>query len=336
METDFLILGYGFTARYAAYGLSKRFPDKKIMITARKEDFTADYSKRDDYIFLRYGKEGTIRQLLEELGVLCKGSWHNSKRVKIGFVKEGKIIREVSGKVKQDYYEKVFDGSTPAEKLKGNIKYFYDSQRMINAKFSELMSALDNKIKDRATFIAGEIESINADYHKVRLSDTTEVSYKVLISTIPLDVFLRKLIPPNLEIIGILHTQLLYYYPAQYTRMHGYDQLYVLDKEDNVLRFIKTEGSIIKETLESSDKEPIMTEPYGKLMINKDKAEREPYKESMVNKVNNLNSLVLDSFFVKLARQQVYLAGRVARWQSYHYLEDNIKDVLEIVQNLNF
>ena len=337
METDFLILGYGFTARYAAYKLSKRFSSKKIMITARKEDFTADYSERDDYIFLRYGKEGTIRQLLEELGVLRKGSWRNSKKVEIGFIKDGKVIRKVkSEKIKQDYYEKVFDGSTPAEKLKGNIKHFYDSQRMVNAKFSELMGALDNKIKDKVISVPGEVESINADYHKVRLSDGTEVYYKVLISTIPLDVFLRKLIPPNLEIIDILHAQPLYYYPAQYTRMHGYDQLYVLDKEDKVLRFIKTEGSIIKETLESSDKEPIMTEPYGKLMINKDKAEREPYRESMVNKVNNLNSLVLDSFFVKLARQQVYLAGRVARWQSYHYLEDNIKDVLEIVGSLNF
>jgi L-2-hydroxyglutarate oxidase LhgO len=38
METDFLILGYGFTARYAAYELSKKFPDKKVVIVARQED----------------------------------------------------------------------------------------------------------------------------------------------------------------------------------------------------------------------------------------------------------------------------------------------------------
>ena len=321
METDFLILGYGFTARYAAYELSKRFPDKKIMIAARKEDFTTDCSKRDDYIFLRYGKLGTIRQLLKELGALHKGSWRNSKSVKIGFVKDSEVITKVSEEIKQDYYEKVFDGSTPAEKLKGNIKHFYDSQRMVNAKFSDLMSALDNKIKDRATIVAGEVRSVDADNHRVKLSSDEEISYKHLICTIPLDAFLRKLIRTRLEIIDILHTQPLYYYPAQYTRMHDYDQLYVLDKEDKVLRFIKTEGSIIKETLESSDEEPIMTESYGKLMI---------------NKANNLNSFVLDSFFNWLSKQQVYLAGRVARWQSYHYIEDNIKDVQEIMENLNF
>lgn len=325
METDFLILGYGFTARYAAYELSKRFPDKKIMIAARKEDFTTDCSKRDDYIFLRYGKLGTIRQLLKELGALHKGSWHNSKSVKIGFVKDSEVITKVSEEIKQDYYEKVFDGSTPAEKLKGNIKHFYDSQRMVNAKFSDLMSALDNKIKDKAISVPGEAESISADYHKVRLSDGTEVSYKALISTIPLDVFISRLSYVYLELTDkpdFLSKKSLYYYNAQYTRMHGYYQLYVLDKEDPVLRFIRTEKGIIKECIEEqTGEEKIGEEPYGKLMI---------------NKVNNLNNLVLDSFFNKLSKQQVYLAGRVARWQSYHYIEDNIRDVQEIMENLNF
>ncbi len=316
METDFLILGYGFTARYTAYELLKRFPDRKITIVAKQEDFNRDYSKRDDYIFLRYGKLDTIRQLLEELGVLHKGSWHNSKKVKIGFIKDSKVIREVTEKVKQDYYEKVFDGSTPAEKLKGNIKHFYDSQRMVNAKFSDLMSALGSKIKDRTTTVAGEVESIKAVPHKVRLSDGTEISYKILISTIPLDVFLRNLIFSRspLGILGDLYKKPLYYYPAQYTRMHGYDQLYVLDKKDPVLRFIKAKKGIIKESLqEQSDKEPKSVEQYGKLMIN-----------------NRNNITGLDSFFNGLSEQQIYLAGRVARWQSYHYLEDNIKDVQKI------
>ena len=198
---------------------------------------------------------------------------------------------------------------------------------MVNAKFSDLMSALDNKIKEKVISVSGEAESISADYHKVRLSDGTEVYYKVLISTIPLDVLTKRLSYAYLELTGMpefLSKRSLYYYNAKHTRMHGYDQLYVLDKEDKVLRFIKTDGSIIKETLESSDEEPIMTEPYGKLMINK------------VNRINNLNSLVLGSFFNKLSKQQVYLAGRVARWQSYHYVEDNIKDVQEITKNLNF
>ena len=92
-----------------------------------------------------------------KLGALRKGSWGNSKGVEIGFVKDNKVITKVSEEIKQDYYEKVFDGSTPAEKLKGNIKHFYDSQRMVNAKFSDLISALDNKIKDKATIVAGEV-----------------------------------------------------------------------------------------------------------------------------------------------------------------------------------
>mgnify|MGYP001626411187 FL=1 len=326
MQTDFLILGYGFTARYAAYRLLKEFPNKAITIIARHEDFNNSYSARDDYIFLRYGKEGKIRKLLEELKILNKHSWHTKRNVKIGFLKGDKVSSKVSDKIKEAYYEKVFDGSTTAEKLKGNIKHFYNSQRMVNVKYSLLLGALHNYIKDKFTKVEDEIMVVDVEHHKARLSNNEEIYYRHLISTVPLDIFQKSLVFPMLsglinELSSLLSKKELYYYLAPYTRMQGYDQLYVLDKDSPVLRFIKTStGTIIKETFERSSEEPLSVEPYGKLMVNN------------FNKVNNITGL--DSFFSELAAKNVYLAGRVAKWQSYHYTEDNMKDIDEILQNL--
>jgi protoporphyrinogen oxidase len=193
---------------------------------------------------------------------------------------------------------------------------------MVNKKYSELLNALDNHIKDKFTKVESEISAVYIEHHKVRLANNEEISYEHLISTIPLDIFQKSLISPMLsdlinELPSLLSKKELYYYPAPYTRMHGYDQLYVLDEDSPVLRFIRTSsGTIIKETFEKSSEEPLSVEPYGKLMV------------------NNSGITGLDSFFRGLEAKNIYLAGRVAKWQSYHYIEGNINDVDEIIQKL--
>jgi hypothetical protein len=343
METDFLILGYGFTARYAAYELLKKFPDRKVIIlyVPRRDKPIAENK------FIRY-KDTLTQKLIKELHIehkLYKNLNYAEDSLLIEYEPSTYDDELDRAEIKGAYMNKVFGKLYPTS-TEGNTSFLFRSSRVSTITFKELAEKLDEAIKSesKCEVIPGDIEQINNN--EVRTTRNGDpINFQTLISTVPLTSFIDKLsnITSN-EFVRLVRNNLAsipFYYYKSNKKLESYVRMvYDLHPETKTLRWINTPEGVIEESLEQKAGF-IGYEEFGVLAI-KDKElvtrsavrnvrnEEEIIKPEKRDEFSNIKRKMFDLF----ASNNIYFAGRLGRWETYHYTEENIKDVNKIINSI--
>jgi len=293
-----IVIGGGFTGLYYAY------KNKGALVLSDKTDIVQKTFKKSDdaYIFLRY--HILTKKLLDELKISYKLT-----NFTISYYYNRAVHKRPTPEAVYNYHMKSY-GIPPVNLFQG---YDINSYKIFTVKYSEIISALVEKLQDRIVYeratgilIKDKIVTANSDAYY----------YDLLLTTIPLPITCQLINSPELiELSSHLNAVPIGIYydanpPKESSSQFKTNQVLNMDPDSDVLRWVKpidaNQGEYITEKLMlKANDTPDLYLKYGKIIPTEHTAE--------ILKILKLNSIIP--------------IGRFATWTPHYDTEDAIKEI---------
>ena len=291
-----IVIGGGFTGLYYAY----KNPEA-VVLSDKTDIVQKTFKKSDDaYIFLRY--HILTKKLLDELKISYKLT-----NFTISYYYNGAVHKHPTPEAVYNYHMKSY-GIPPVNLFQG---YDINSYKIFTAKYSEVISALVERLQDRIIYERATGIIIK---DKIVTTASKAYDYDLLMTTIPLPITCQLTnIPELIELsaylkavpIGIYYSANL---PEESSSQFKTNQVLNMDPDSDVLRWVKaadTDEYIAEKLMLKANDSPDLYLKYGKIIPTEHTAE--------ILEVLKSNSIIP--------------VGRFATWTPHYDTEDAIKEI---------
>jgi len=297
-----IIIGAGFSGLYSTYSL------KDSLVIGNKDPALFSIMN-DTYIVLHY--DARVRLLLNKFGIKYK-----KQKLKILYSYQDKLYNKLTHEMIETYIGKAY-GKIPSRIFYG---YSINNHDICDVKYSVLIDNLYNNVSSQ--LLIDTVTSVDINNKVVKTASGKEFKYQNLISTIPLNIFLKIADIHNTIKFGSLP---LWVYKSRFPE-DKFTEILVIDKDKTILRYLH--GNSDMAFFESSAKQEEYIDPDGI---------KDPYVYLQNGKIFRYeDSHELEETLEDLERNHnVYMVGRFAEWKSHYDTEDIISRVNEVAYNIS-